>query len=850
MRARLLDATVELPGRARLQRYVDHAGQRAGGGRAGVPSCTTSRPRTTWCRRRRAPHRGARRRARGGRGRAADRAAADPRRAPHARRPLHRRRSSPRRSSSGSPPAPTRPCSPRSRPLEQRVGRETHRLTVELLGADESRPGVRELVQATLDLVRGLGLANTITDDARRRARILDRWADTLDDALEEPHERPPGRPARRPRRPRATSSGHRVAGSTRPAGRTPTPAAGWDIATQIAHLPGPTRSPSCRAPTDKADVGRLVIGGAQRPGRATSTRRRHEVARLAPEALLARWRAARGRSARRCASCPTGQKIPWFGPPMSAASMATARFMETWAHGQDVHDALGVEPEPTDRIRHVAHLGVRTRDYAFAVHGLDAAGRGVPGRADRAVAETLWTWGPEDAAQPVTGSAYDFCLLVTQRVHRDDTDLVAVGEDAEQWLEIAQAFAGPPGPGREASRFDVAEPPTVGSATAPASTATGSPRCGRCSTAVPLDVLTGDYLAELTMLILGKDQLKDPSLGYARTFLRQVEDCLGLALEQRREDRQQRRRPQPRRPRRPAARGRAGPRARRRVAHVEGDDLRAARARRRAHRERLPRRLRHRRGPRRAAPTSSSPAGSPTPRWWSARRSRTSAGPPTSYDELAGAVVAGHVLECGTQATGGNFSGFHCRTTGPARSGFPLAEIAADGSQRDHQARRHRRRGHGRHGHRAAGLRDPVRPATSAPTSPPASTRQAGPGRPRPGRDHRHPRRAPPPERLKVGVNELGGFRNTVEFVLTGLDIEAKAAWVRDADGRRPSPRDARPSTVAWARRAPHADADTEEAASCLLRCTVKDARPDPVGKAFTPPLSSSRWRRPLTFL
>ena len=69
-------------------------------------------------------------------------------------------------------------------PLEQRVGRETHRLTVELLGADESRPGVRELVQATLDLVRGLGLANTITDDARRRRRILDQWAVTLDDAL------------------------------------------------------------------------------------------------------------------------------------------------------------------------------------------------------------------------------------------------------------------------------------------------------------------------------------------------------------------------------------------------------------------------------------------------------------------------------------------------------------------------------------------------------------------------------------------------------------------------------------------------------------------------------------------
>ena len=139
---------------------------------------------------------------------------------------------------------------------------------------------------------------------------------------------------------------------------------------------------------------------------------------------------------------------MPWFGPPMSPASMATARFMETWAHALDVYDALGVEPEVSDRVRHVAHLGVRTRDFAFSVHGMD------PPTEEFRVSLTapsgdLWVWGPDNAGQTVTGPAYDFCLLVTQRVHRDDTDLEAVGEDANAWLDVAQAFAGPSGDGR-----------------------------------------------------------------------------------------------------------------------------------------------------------------------------------------------------------------------------------------------------------------------------------------------------------------------------------------------------------------------------------------------------------------
>ena len=228
---------------------------------------------------------------------------------------------------------------------------------------------------------------------------------------------------------------------------RTPTPAPGWTVATQVAHLLW-TDEVAVVAATDKEKWDELVLRAIGDPDGFVDASA-HEVAGLAPQALLARWGAAREALGRALRELPQGQKMPWFGPPMSAASMATARFMETWAHALDVYDALGVTPEPTDRIRHVAHLGVRTRSFAFSVHQLEPPAEEF--RIDLAAPSgDRWTWGPEDAAQTVTGSAYDFCLLVTQRIHRDDTDLVAHGADAEQWLTIAQAFAGPAGEGRD----------------------------------------------------------------------------------------------------------------------------------------------------------------------------------------------------------------------------------------------------------------------------------------------------------------------------------------------------------------------------------------------------------------
>ena len=131
----------------------------------------------------------------------------------------------------------------------------------------------------------------------------------------------------------------------------------------------------------------------------------------------------------------------------MSAASSLTARIMETWAHTQDIADALGVTREPTDRLRHVAHIGVGARAFSYAVHGETPAAEirieltGPDG--------TPWTWGPADAEDRVTGPALDFCLLVTQRRHRDDLALVIEGPAAAEWMSIAQAFAGAAGTGR-----------------------------------------------------------------------------------------------------------------------------------------------------------------------------------------------------------------------------------------------------------------------------------------------------------------------------------------------------------------------------------------------------------------
>lgn len=239
---------------------------------------------------------------------------------------------------------------------------------------------------------------------------------------------------------------------------RTPTPAAGWDVATQVAHLlwTDEVAALAARAdtPEGKAAWDEVVLAAFADPDGFVDAAAL-EIGRLEPAALLARWDAARTSLGEALRAVPEGVRLPWFGPPMSPVSMGTARLMETWAHGLDVAEALGVSAEQSraeadDRIRHVAHIAVRTRDFAFTVQQLTPPAE--PFRVELvAPSGETWAYGPEDAAQRVTGSAWDLCLLATQRVHRDDTDLVAVGADADRWLDIAQCFAGPAGEGRSA---------------------------------------------------------------------------------------------------------------------------------------------------------------------------------------------------------------------------------------------------------------------------------------------------------------------------------------------------------------------------------------------------------------
>ncbi|MDO3703662.1 TIGR03084 family metal-binding protein [Micromonospora sp. C28SCA-DRY-2] len=223
-----------------------------------------------------------------------------------------------------------------------------------------------------------------------------------------------------------------------------PTPAPGWTIGHQIAHLAW-TDHVALLAATDATaffasvtaapDPARLVDDGAEEF--------------LAPPAeLLARWRAGRSALADALAAAPPGGKLPWYGTRMSPASMATARIMETWAHGADVADALGVTRPASERLRHVAYLGFRTLGHSFAAHGRPVPT--APVRVELAAPDgTTWTYGPADATDRVTGPALDFCLLVTQRRHRADLALTATGPVADEWLDVAQAFAGPPGTGR-----------------------------------------------------------------------------------------------------------------------------------------------------------------------------------------------------------------------------------------------------------------------------------------------------------------------------------------------------------------------------------------------------------------
>jgi uncharacterized protein (TIGR03084 family) len=232
---------------------------------------------------------------------------------------------------------------------------------------------------------------------------------------------------------------------------RQATPAAGWTVADQVGHL-AYFDDAAVTAATDPdefaADLERAIADGDTS---ADAIADRYRV--VPPAELLVWFDESRARLLEVFRSLDPSVRLPWFGPPMSAASALTARLMETWAHGQDIADALGVVRQPSDRLRHVAHLGVTARAFSFAAHGRSAPDAPVRVELVAPSGET-WTWGPPDAADRVTGPAHDFCLAVTQRRHLDDTDLRIEGPAATEWMSIAQAFAGPPGSGRQPGQF------------------------------------------------------------------------------------------------------------------------------------------------------------------------------------------------------------------------------------------------------------------------------------------------------------------------------------------------------------------------------------------------------------
>jgi len=220
------------------------------------------------------------------------------------------------------------------------------------------------------------------------------------------------------------------------------TPAEGWSIHDQVSHLAffdDAARLALTQPQEFRALAERLMADGMDFPDRIAA---QHRV--LAPDALLAWFVAARrDLLAAFCDEDPR-RRLPWFGPDMSVASSATARLMETWAHGHDIYEALGVQHPPSPGLRSVAHLGVTTFDFSHTLHSLEVPDE--PVRVElRSPDGQSWVWGPADAVNRVTGPALDFVLATTQRRHWTQTALVTTGRVASRWLDIAQAFAGAP---------------------------------------------------------------------------------------------------------------------------------------------------------------------------------------------------------------------------------------------------------------------------------------------------------------------------------------------------------------------------------------------------------------------
>ncbi|MFE2209071.1 MULTISPECIES: TIGR03084 family metal-binding protein [Streptomyces] len=231
----------------------------------------------------------------------------------------------------------------------------------------------------------------------------------------------------------------------------TATPATGWSVADQIAHLTFIFHLAGTAA-SDHEGFARIAEAAAgDFDGAVNSALQQFNG--FPPGQLLGRFRALGRQSVESLAAVPEGEVVPWLVNPLPPAVLAAAGIMEIFGHGQDIADALGVRREPSERLRHLVFFIFLTRDFGYLSRGLTPPAE--PFRIEATAPNgEVWAYGPEDAANRITGPAEDLCLLATRRRHRDDLAVVATGEEAERWLDLAQAYRGPAGEGRAPGQF------------------------------------------------------------------------------------------------------------------------------------------------------------------------------------------------------------------------------------------------------------------------------------------------------------------------------------------------------------------------------------------------------------
>ncbi|MCH8813636.1 MAG: TIGR03084 family protein [Chloroflexi bacterium] len=225
----------------------------------------------------------------------------------------------------------------------------------------------------------------------------------------------------------------------------------GWSVRDQVSHLAYFDEAAS-RAISDQ-EAFQAEVRAAMKSGSDLEASYVERGRGMEPRAVLAWWRSASSALIAGARTADPKARLPWFGPDMSPASFITARLMETWSHGLDVVDVVDGDRPDTDRLRHVAFLGVRTRAYSYSVRRMKQPDTPIRVELTSPSGET-WILGDPDAEESIRGTATDFCRVAAQRRHVADTDLEVIGDAAKEWMGIAQTFAGPPGGGRQPGEF------------------------------------------------------------------------------------------------------------------------------------------------------------------------------------------------------------------------------------------------------------------------------------------------------------------------------------------------------------------------------------------------------------